>query len=253
MVTVTDEEYRSTSALPIVDALGEQFQRLDQKMSRPRAKRRLLRPLALAMVGALLIATAAGAATGVLSVGSVIPGGGDSGFEHDAASPEQTVLATGTAPVAGPWQLTTYRSEGIVDDQGDVAEPKGMPCIRFLLTAPPATNPINGSAFCLAPGKAEFNTMSIPVLDEASEKSELVLYGFAPRNAASVQLTAADGKTIRTDTEPGGTKFPGTTWVIAAPPGLEAAELDWVDRSGNRAGSTIDASPHFDRLEAVTK
>jgi hypothetical protein len=250
---VTDEEYRSTSGLKIVDAIGEQFQRLDQKTSRPRVKRRFLRPLALAFVGALLIATAAGAATGVLSVGSVIPGGGDPGFEHDAASPEQTVMATGTAPVAGPWQLTTYRSEGIVDDQGDVAEPKGLPCIRFLLTAPPATNPINGSAFCLAPGKAEFNMMSVPVLDEASGENELILYGFAPRNAAGVQLTAADGETIRTDTQSGGTKFPGTIWVIAAPPGLEAAELDWVDGSGNRAGAKLDASRHFDRLEAVTK
>lgn len=249
---MTDEEYRSTSGLKMVQAIGELFQRLDQKPS-PRAKRRLLRPLALALGGAVLIATAAGAATGALSVGSVIPGGGDPGFEHDAASPEQTVLATGTAPVAGPWQLTAYRSEGIVDEQGDVAEPKGLPCIRFLLTAPPATNPINGSAFCLAPGKAEFNMMSVPVLDQASGKNELILYGFAPTNAARVQLRAADRKTIRSDTESGGTEFPGNVWVIAAPPGLEAAELDWVDRSGNRAGPKLDASSHFYRLEAVTK
>lgn len=250
---MADREDSSTSGPQIVEAIGEQFERLEQEASRPRVKRRFIRPLTLAFVGALVMATAAGAATGVLSVGSVIPGGADPGFEHDAASPEQAVLAAGTAPVGGPWQLTTYRSEGIVDDQGDVAEAQGMPCIRFLLTGPPARNPINGSAFCLAPGKPDFNASSIPVLDESSGKNELIVYGFAPRNAAGVQLTAADGKTIRSDTEPGGPKFPGNVWVIAAPPGLEAAELDWVDRSGNRAGANRDASRHFDRLEAVTK
>jgi hypothetical protein len=250
---VPDREANSTSGPKIVDAIGEQFKRLEQEASRPRVKRQFLRPLTLAFVGALLMATAAGAAAGVLSVGSVIPGGGDSGFEHDAASPEQTVLATGTTPVGGPWQLTTYRSEGIVDDQGHVAEAKGLPCIRFLLTGPPPRNPINGSAFCLAPGKPDFNASSIPVLDESSGQNELIVYGFAPRNAAGVQLTAADGKTIRSDIEPGVPKFPGNVWVIAAPPGLEAAELDWVDRSGNRAGANRDASRHFHRLEAVTK
>jgi hypothetical protein len=225
----------------------------DREDSSTRGKRRFLRPLALAVVGALLLATAAGAATGVLSVGSVIPGGADPGFQHDGASPEQAVLATGTAPVGGPWQLTTYRSEGILDGEGNVAEAKGLPCVRFLLTAPPARNPINGSAFCLAPGKRDFNASSIPVVDESSGKNELIVYGFAPRNAAGVQLTDAGGKSIRSGTEPGEPRFPGNVWVIAAPPGLEAAELDWVDQSGNRAGAKLDASRHFDRLEPVAR
>lgn len=250
---MANREDSATSGPRIVDAIGEQFERLERGASLPRVKRGLLRPLILAFVGALLMATAAGAATGVLSVGSVIPGGGDAGFEHDGASPEQTVLSTGTTPVGGPWQLTTYRSEGIVDEQGEVVEAKGLPCIRLLLTGPPPRNPINGSAFCLAPGKPDFNASSIPVLDESSGKSELVFYGFAPRNAAGVQLTAADGRTIRSDIEPGGPGFPGNVWVIAAPPGLEAAELDWVDRSGNHAGANRDASRDFDRLKAVGK
>ena len=243
----------SMSELKIVEAIGAQFERLEREPSPSNVKRRFVRPLALAFVAALLITTAAAAATGVLSVGSVIPGGGDPGFEHDQASPEQTILATGTAPVGGPWQLTAYRSEGIVDDQGEVAEAKGLPCIRLLLTGPPPTNPINGSAFCLAPGKPDFNASSIPVLDESSGKTELVVYGFAPKDAAGVRLTATDAQTIRTDTEPGGQTFPGSVWVIAAPPGLEAAELDWVDANGNPAGAKFDASRHFDRLAAVTK
>jgi len=248
-----DSKSRSAGELKVVGAIGAQFRRLDEKASRSRVRRRFVRPLALALVGALLVATAAGAATGVLTVGSIIPGGEDPGFEHDRPSPEQAVLASGTAPVAGPWRVSTYRSEGISDEHGDVLEAKGLPCIRFLLTAPPPSNPINGSAFCLAPGKQAFNMMTLPVVDEASAKNELILYGFAPRNAAGVQLTAADGNTIRTDTEPGGTRFPGTVWVIAAPPGLEAAELDWIDRSGNRAGAQLDASHDFDELKAVIR
>jgi hypothetical protein len=243
---VTHSRYRSTSELQVVDAIGEQLLHLEEKSMRRKLNPRFLRPLGLAFVGVLAVATAAGAATGALSVGSVISGGNDPGFEHDRPSPEQGVLATGTAPVAGPWRLTTYRSEGIVDGEGEIAEPKGLPCIRLLLTAPPPTNPINGSAFCLAPGKPAFNAMSVPVLDESSGKNELILYGFAPRNAAGVELTAA-GKSIRTDTQPGSTRFPGTVWVIAAPSGIEAAELDWVDRAGNRNGAKLDASRHFDQ------
>jgi hypothetical protein len=244
-----DSKYRSAGELEVVGAIGEQFRRLDEKASRSRVGRRFVRPLALALVGALLVGTAAAAATGVLTVGSIVPAGEDPGFEHDRPSPEQVVLASGMAPVAGPWRVTAYRSEGLADEHGDVLEAKGLPCIRFLLTAPPPTNPINGSAFCLAPGKQPFNMMSVPVVDEASARNELILYGFAPRNAAGVQLTAADGNTIRTDTEPGGTRFPGTVWVIAAPSGLEAAELDWIDRSGNRAGAHLDASHDFDELK----
>src|SRR5215212_1246635 len=243
-----DSKYRSVDELKVVGAIGDQFRRLDETASRPRVRRHFVRPLAFALVGALLVATAAGAATGVLTVVSIIPGGGDPGFEHDRPSPEQAVLASGTAPIAGPWRVTTYRSQGIADERGDVLEAKGLPCIRFLLTAPPAANPINGSAFCLAPGKQTFNLMTLPVIDEASAKKEVILYGFAPKNAAGVQLTAADGTTIRTNTEPGGTRFPGAVWVIAAPAGLEAPELDWIDASGNRARAQLDASHDFDEL-----
>jgi hypothetical protein len=200
---------------------------------------RLLHPLTALVAMGLLLATAAGAATGLLSVGSVIRGGGDPGFEHDGPSPEQTVIGTGATPVGGPWRLTSYRSEGIVDDRGEVAEPKGLPCVRLLLIEPPATNPINGSAFCLAPGKREFNLSSVPVVDESSGRAEVVLYGFAPRAATSVQLTYAGGGTIRSDTMPGGSSFPGAVWVLAAPPDMDAAELDWLDRSGNQAGERL--------------
>jgi hypothetical protein len=179
----------------------------------------------------------------VLPVGSVIEGGADREFAHNGASPEQTVLATGTTPVGGPWQLTTYRSEGIVDDQGELVEAKGLPCIRLLLTSPPPTNAINGSAFCLAPGKAKFNASSIPVVDESSGKKELIVYGFAPRHAAAVELALSNGGRIRSDTAPGRTTFPGTVWVIAAPPDLETAELTWVDGDGTaQSSSAISAA-----------
>ena len=201
--------------------------------------KRLLHPLTAIVAMGLLLATAAGAATGLLSVGSVIPGGGDPGFEHDGPSPRQTVIATGETPVGGPWRLTSYRSEGIVDDRGDLAEPEGLPCIRFLLTDPPATNPINGSAFCLAPGKREFNLSSVPVVDDSSGGAEVIVYGFAPRAAATVQLTSARGERIRADTTSGGSSFPGAVWVLAAPPGTEAAELDWLDRSEKPAGERL--------------
>jgi hypothetical protein len=157
------------------------------------------------------------------------------------------VIATGATPVGGPWRFTSYRSEGIVDDRGEVAEPKGLPCIRLLLTRPPATNPTNGSAFCLAPGKRAFNVSSVPVVDDSSGQAEVILYGFAPRTAASVRLASARGGTLRSDTMSGGSSFPGSIWVLTAPPETDAVELDWLDRSGDPAGARLDASPHFSR------
>lgn len=205
----------------------------------------------LALTAGLVAVGAAGAATGVLPVGSVIPSGQDPNLRHDGPSPEQTVAAIGRTPVGGAWRMTTYKSEGLVDDRGEVTEPAGMPCVLMTLLTPPAETFERSSVLCRAPGKADFNKLSLVVIDESWKPAELVLYGFAPKDAAAVELTADGGETIRARTYEGRADAPGNLWVVAAPPALRNAQVSWIDRDGQARGSR-DASTHFDRVVAAT-
>lgn len=246
---MTERDSSSQSELRIVAALGREFERAEREGTNhgllspliPRTRR----TLALALTGALLAVGGAGAATGVLSPGSIIPGE-EAGVSHDAGpGPDQTVLATGTAPVAGPWRLTTYRSEGL-SNGSEVVEAKGLPCVLLQLTDPPPQTISTASSFCLAPGKPEFNVNSLLV--ESSGSTELLLYGFAPDDTASIQLSAAGEETVLSQAHDGAGAFPGKVWMIPVAPGATAGELTRVDANGRTVGDSRDASAHLGRL-----
>lgn len=251
-MTATDD--RSPTPLKIVTAIGQEFEQVldrEGKGSKLRwASARHRRSTgALALVALLAVTGAAGAATGALPVGSVIPGDESSVRHSDhGTGPAETVLATGATPVAGPWRLTSYRSEGIVVD-GEVAEAAGMPCVLLELTNAPEATHSRASSFCLAPGKPDFNMLSLPVVNSATGKSELVLYGFSPRGAAAVKLAGDDGQTIRVQTHDGLDAFPGSVWVMAVPSELKNAELVWINEDGRAADPKLDAGPHLARLQ----
>src|SRR5918998_3527529 len=53
--------------------------------------------------------------------------------------PDAKVVATGTAPVAGPWEILTYRSVKLDDPEtGEVYQPAGLRCLGIRLLDPPA-------------------------------------------------------------------------------------------------------------------
>lgn len=253
---MTSHDSSPRGGLKVVAAIGQELDRaLAREASSGRRLRRVVtrrsrRAGVLALAGGLLTVGAAGAATGVLPVGSAIPSGADPKFQHDGPSPEQTVVATGRTPAGGAWQMTAYKSEGIVDDRGDVAEPAGMPCVLMTLVNPPAQTFERAGVLCHAPGKSDFNKLSLVVIGASSKPAELILYGFAPKVAKAVELTGDGGTAIRTQTYEGRDGAPGNLWVIAAPPDLKNAQVTWIDQSG-AAGATRDASSHFDRLAAA--
>lgn len=157
-----------------------------------------------------------------------------------------TYVANGAAAVAGPWRLTSFRSEGIVED-GEVVEPAGMPCVLVRLSDPPRTTPFRAGTICRAPGKSDFNVTSVPVWDAASGKAELILLGFAPEGAAAVELSSDVGDRIRSQAREG-SGLPSPVWVMAVPRGPKTGQLDWIDHAGRPAGEALDASPQLDRL-----
>jgi hypothetical protein len=100
-----------------------------------------------ALASVLVVATAAAGGSGMLSPGDVILGAEPTGPPENRQGMDETVLATGTTPIAGPWRITGYKSDGAIAN-GEVVEPAGLPCVRLMLSAPPEGTPYGGRGFC---------------------------------------------------------------------------------------------------------
>jgi hypothetical protein len=241
----------ATSELKIVDALGKELERVTQRRGvlgglRGRVRRGGRKTFALALAGVFVAAGAAGATTGALSVGDVIPGGDPAPPPENRLSVDETVLATGAAPVAGPWRMTAYASE---QSEG---QPAGLPCVRLVLTNPPKGTPLAGSGFCGEVGD-DFGAASLPVIN-SSGQAVLLIFGIAPEKAATVELAAAGGAETRTQTQDGvGDARRGDVFVLVVPPGSHQGELRWLDEKGEPGAKQLDASGFFDRLESVQR
>ena len=240
---MTEHEDTSQSGLTIVTALGREFERVlerDRGSSRLRRQfhRRTSGMLVLGFACAIAAAAAAGAATGALDVGSVIPGGEPSGPPENQLPVEQRVLATGTAPMAGPWKVTTYKSQGIVVD-GEVLEQPGSSCIRLVLSNPPARTPLAATGFCGEPANGGFDIADLPVRDSAGNV-EVLLFGHAPSDAVGVVLSADNGKSIRASTLPGPANLGSDVWAMAVPVDVPNARVSWLHADGTRGGADLD-------------
>ena len=181
-------------------------------------------------LAALVVVGGAGAATGVLSVGSVFRG---EGFRPDSKrSVTETVVARGEVPVSGPWRMTAFETR------------RGVPCLKLELLDPPSAVRRRSSGYCGYFSRfSEFGHGKKPV---ARRRGEVLLFGRAPAKARRVILTAGGGKQITAPTKTGPPKVPGRFWVLAAPPHLNGAELVWTDRNGRRGERPLDVSYRFE-------
>ena len=181
-------------------------------------------------LAALVVVGGAGAATGVLSVGSVFRG---EGFRPDSKrTVTETVVARGKVPISGPWHMTAFETR------------EGVPCLKLELLDPPSAVRRRSSGYCgYFSGFSEFSHGRKAV---ARRRGEVLLFGRAPAKARRVRLTSDGGKTITAPTQAGPPKVPGRFWVIAAPPHLRGAELIWTDRDGRRGGRPLDVSHRFE-------
>jgi hypothetical protein len=209
------------------------------------------RTLVLAVAGCLSVTGIAAAATGSFSVGDVIPAGTDTGAPDYQRPVEQVVVAQGTAPVAGPWRMTSYKSEQLVDSRGEEMQPAGLPCLRLVLTDPPAGVAQIGRWSCGASDDS-FAAAELPVLDAAG-RAEMILFGRAPESAREILLTASGRSALRSPTEEGPPDFRGDPWVIAVPPGLgqRAPQLGWIGENGAVASARLDVTRSFETTPAV--
>lgn len=209
--------------------------------ARQRTTRRRRAAVVLAAAGFAAVGTAA-AATGGFSAGDTIPAGGPSSPPGGQA---ETVLATGSTVIAGPWRLTAYVSEQ------SAAQPAGLPCIRLLLEAPPPETPVAGNGFCGKPNDSGISTASVPVVTKSGE-TELIVAGVAPGKAVSVSLTGDGRERVRSRTTMAEAEFvDGDVWIMTIPDQVHDGYIEWITSTGERGQKRYDASDLFAFRDSV--
>jgi hypothetical protein len=140
-----------------------------------------------------------------------------------ARTADTTVVATGVAPLAGPWQLETFR------------EPGGE-CLGLFLMGVDPEAAVRYSAICPLPTGGPplpaFNAhaMGFPSIPPADE---WLVFGRTPEQATAVELNR-DGEVVeRVETFEGPEGVEGDFYVMYLPPDLEIdARMNWLDESG---------------------
>jgi hypothetical protein len=177
----------------------------------------------VAVAGGLLVAGAAGAATGVFPIGTEVPTPREEQSDGLRYTSDRTVVAAGETPHAGQWRLLIVRSsEGPC--LGFQAQGMGGPRSEW---QPVEESPIGEGC---APGSRDFEAGMWTNPDEP------LVYGRAPEQAAAVRVTAADGSERTGQLQEGPPDVRGDFYVVALPAGVDAREIGWVDTDGRAHG-----------------
>jgi hypothetical protein len=233
------------------------------------AGRRPRRQIGLGQIVGALAATALVAAA-VLVVVALSGGGGDAPSGRLAGShrpdPVGTVIprsetqletgalvvANGTAPVLGPWQIEVSRTKGERDTHGDVMWHRGY-CLWLHLLAPPGPRPGEGrSGFCGSPRSLGFR--KTPGFSRAQafttsrpRAKEVLVWGRVPDRAAKVVITAPGHTRLEVVPEEGPKRFPGGYYAIPVKPPIPGARINWLDATGRPGSRGIRLMPPISR------
>jgi hypothetical protein len=246
-----NEQWRAPrSEVEILAILARQLGAASQRARRrPAWRTRWARSsLAIALAALLVAGGAAVAATRILSVGDTIPAGGPGGPPENRTNVPQTIVAKGITPVAGPFQITTYGSAG-VSDEGEVLEPRGLPCLELNLTDPPPT-PTIGSAFCGRGLRERFTVSTLEVLGVGGRK-ELIVWGSLPADARAARVVADGDEQIPVQRFDGPTDYPGDVWAAALSAGHSSVRAEWVRANGSQGDRAEDLSDYLRNLRST--
>ena len=229
------------------------------------AQRRPRRPVG---VGAA-IGAAAGAALLVAAVlvAAVISSGGngDSARLTSGAKPDPVgtvipksethyesralVVASGSAPVSGPWQIEVSRTKGMRDTSGAVMWHRGYCLFIRLLDAPAG---LGGGGFCGAPRSLGFRktpgfSRHQTVGPSKPPPKEILVWGRVPDRASKIVIRAPGRSRIEVVPEPGPKRFPGQYYAIPVKPPMQRARINWLDASGKPGSRGISLMPPISR------
>ena len=149
--------------------------------------------------------------------------------------PGAEVVATGTSPIAGPWEIFTQQSERLADPEtGEVYQPEGLRCLGLWLRDAPPDQPggitVQCGEFPRTPG---FSRIQKTVPDVAGGAREILVYGRAPEDAALVRLTPDAGEAIEMKPLEGPAGESGDFYLLAVPADIGEGHVNWIDDEGN--------------------
>jgi hypothetical protein len=186
------------------------------------------------------------------SVGTVIPKG-----EGTPPRPSRSVVvATGTAPGVGPWQMEASRSSMLKDqDSGEVYQPAGLRCLSLI--------PVDPKDFLLSvggqcgdfPRTPGFGRSQVPALQMRGDserarrlrRQPVLVYGRVPERAARVVVTAPDGLRLEARPHEGPRGARGDFYAISVRPGHPHARINWLDEHGQAGSRGIELMPPITR------
>jgi hypothetical protein len=213
--------------------------------------------LAAAVLVALVVLRGGGdsptapAAVEPAPIGTVIPKGkGEPPREADS-----TVLATGRAPLLGPWQMETHWGKALKDPKtGEVYNPAG-PCLMLYPLDPPGRTfgasgfcgPVRNFGFRKTPGfsRAQVNVPAPGRRPDGRRVRvrEVLVYGRVPDRAVTVVITAPGGTRVEVAATDGPEAVPGRFYGIPLKPGLPGARINWLDKDGKPGSRGIRLMP----------
>ena len=163
------------------------------------------------------------------------------GFE---GFPGAEVVATGTSPVAGPWEIFTYTSERLADPEtGREFQPAGLRCLGIRLPDPPPDHSGGISGQCGEfPRTPGFSRIQKTVPDVAGGAREILVYGRVPEEAALVRVTPDGGAPVEAEPIEGPAGEPSDFYLIAVPSDTKG-RVNWIDEGGNEGSGGIELHP----------
>ena len=191
-------------------------------------------------------------------VGTVIPRG-----EGKPPRGRRTiVVASGVAPVTGPWQMEVNRTSGQRDTSGQVMWRRGW-CLWMTFLDPPKDIGSYGarSGFCGAPRSLGyrktpgFSRALPPVRTKPPQRSnEVLVWGRVPDRAEKVVVRARSGRRIVVEPTDGPESFPGRFYAVPVPLrdrgrpiDWQGGRINWLDAEGRPGSRGMSVGPPLSR------
>jgi hypothetical protein len=185
-------------------------------------------------------------------VGTVIPKGEGTPPRHARS----LVVATGTAPGVGFWQMEASRSSALKDpDSGELYQPAGLRCLSLVLVDPHGRSLGAGGQCGEFPRTPGFSRLQMPGVymrgdgEEARRlrRQPVLVYGRVPEHAARVVITGTNGFRLETQPLEGPEGARGDFYAISVRPGHPDAKINWLDEHGKPGSRGIALTPPVTR------
>ena len=192
------------------------------------------------------------AAVGPDPVGTVIPKG-----EGTPRRPGRSVVvATGSAPGVGPWQMEASRSSVLKDpDSGELYQPAGLRCLSLVQVDPRGHSLGAGGQCGEFPRTPGFSRLQFPGVYMRGDsegarrlrRRPVLVYGRVPERAARVVITGTRGLRLETRPLEGPESARGDFYAISVRPGHPDARINWLDEHGKPGSRGIALTPPITR------